>query len=48
MPAIERIEALVANLIEELLNLGYKKQDLKWILKQYGYSLKDIQERYGL
>jgi DNA-directed RNA polymerase specialized sigma subunit len=39
---------LIANLIQELLDLGYKDKDLVWLLKQYGLSLKDIKERYGI
>jgi hypothetical protein len=40
--------AIVANLIQELLNLGYKEEDLIWMLKQYGMSLENIKEWYGI
>jgi hypothetical protein len=42
------ILAIIANLIQELLNLGYKEGDLIWMLKQYDMSLKDIKEWYGI
>jgi hypothetical protein len=44
----DKLLALIANLIQELLDLGYKDKDLVWLLKQYGLSLKDIKEWYGI
>jgi hypothetical protein len=40
--------AIVANLIQELLDTGYEEKNLIWMLKQYGMSLKDIKEWYGI
>jgi hypothetical protein len=42
------ILAIIANLIQELLDTGYKEKDLIWMLKQYGMSLKAIKEWYGI
>lgn len=44
----DKLLAIIANLIQELLDLGYKEEDLIWMLKQYGMSLKDIKEWYGI
>jgi hypothetical protein len=44
----DRLYGLVANLIQELLDLGYKETNLVWMLKQYGMSLKEIKEFYGI
>lgn len=40
--------ALIANLIQELLDLGYEYKNLVWMLKQYGMSEQDMKEWYGI
>lgn len=44
----DNLLSLVANLIQELLDLGYKQEELKWMLKQYGMSYEQMKEWYGL
>jgi hypothetical protein len=41
-------ETLVADLIQELINLGYNTNDLIFTLTQYGFTEKQIKEYYGI
>jgi hypothetical protein len=45
---MRNLENLVAELIQELLNLGYDDKDLVWMLTQYGYTDKQIKMNFGL
>jgi hypothetical protein len=44
----DKLLAIIANLIQELLDTGYEEKNLIWMLTQYGMSLKDIKEWYGI
>jgi len=39
---------LVADLIQELIDLGYNDKDLVWILTQHGFTEKFIKANYNL
>jgi hypothetical protein len=44
----ETLLSLVADLIQELIDLGYNDKDLVWILTQHGFSEKFIKANYNL
>jgi hypothetical protein len=39
---------LIANLVQELIDSGYKVSDLIWLMKHYGLSEEEIKEWYGI
>ena len=42
------LKNIIAELISELINLGYNEKDLIWILKQHGMNEKTIKDEYGV
>lgn len=40
--------SLIADLVQELLDMGADQYDIIWILTQYGLSDKFIKDNYGL
>lgn len=39
---------LIADLVQELINLGYNEKDLIYILGQYGITEEECKEWYGI
>jgi len=39
---------LIANLIQELIDMGYEEKDLIWMLNQYGITEEQAKEWYGI
>lgn len=39
---------LIANLIQELIDMGYEEKDLIWMLNQYGITEEEAKEWYGI
>ena len=42
------LHGLIANLIQELIDMGYNEKDLVWILNQYGITEEETKEWYGI
>jgi hypothetical protein len=40
--------SLIADLVQELLDMGADQNDIIWMLSQYGFSDKFIKDNYGL
>jgi hypothetical protein len=42
------LHGLIANLIQELIDMGYNEKDLVWMLNQYGITEEETKEWYGI
>ena len=45
---MDTLFSLIADLVQELLDMGADQYDIIWMLTQYGFSDKFIKENYGL
>jgi hypothetical protein len=44
----DNLLSLIADLVQELLDMGADQYDIIWMLTQYGFSDKFIKTNYGL
>ena len=44
----DNLLSLIADLVQELLDMGADQYDIIWMLSQYGFSDKFIKTNYGL